>query len=303
MSASSVVPALYALWLAATWRDKNKVKPWGYEWMVMCVQRLWFDVVVGLWGVQSSVEFPFAESAEAEGAIPCVVTVSPHGAFGIGFFILHFHRLVADPRFQRFRCYAGGASVLFKVPLLRELLLLLRVREANQRTLDAILSSGHTVALNPGGLVEQVHSTHKEESIHLQPRLGFIRLAMRHGVPILPSYGFGENQLYRSAWYAEKTLPLRRWLADHWRVGLPAVWGRFGTIFPFPTHHVYVVGNPVPTGPPNSDPTAEQVDEVLGRWKAEVQRIFNEHKHNLPPEVAERGLSINVRHAPQRSKL
>lgn len=323
----------YLIYFAVTWRDKHRTYPWGYEVIVKLVQRLWFDMVSQMCGVSGQVVFPFADTADVSSAIPCVVTTSPHGAFGIGFFILHFHRLVSDPRFQRFRCYAGGASVLFKVPLLRELLLLLRVREASQRTLDALLASGNSVALNPGGLWEQVcvsdassltvkrdchsppcpgsplarmaqvHTTHEEEAIHLQPRLGFIRLAMRHGVPILPSYGFGENQLYRSTWYAAATLPLRRWLAEHARVGVPAVRGRFGSIFPFPTHHTFVVGRPVPVGAPNAAPTTEQIEEVLERWKAEMLRIFDEHKHLLPAEVAERGLSISIRHSPQRSKL
>ena len=198
--------------------------------------------------------------------------------------------------------------MLFKIPLLRELLLLLRVREASTSTLDALLASGRSVALNPGGLHEQVHTTHECEEMHVQPKLGFIRLAMRHGVPLLPSYGFGENQLYRSSWYAEPTLPLRQWLAANLRIGLPAVHGQMGTIFPFPTHHAFVVGQPVPTGPPNDNPTSEEVEEVFGRWKQEVQRIFDENKNKyLPPQVAARGLTIHARATkpatPQRSKL
>lgn len=271
----------------------------------MAVQHCWFDVVAKIFGVCGSVEFLFADEPLSDSAIPCVVTTSPHGAFGIGFFLLHFHRLVDDARFQKFRCYAGGASVLFMVPLLRELLLLLHVREASRRTLDALLTSGNSVALNPGGLWEQVHTTHEEEAIHLQPKLGFIRLAMRHGVPILPSYGFGENQLYRSAPGAAATLPLRRWLAEHARVGLPAVRGRFGSMFPFPTHHTFVVGRPIGVGPPNPAPTPAEIEEVLERWKVEMHRIFDEHKHLLPAEVAKRGLSISIRHPsePRRSKL
>lgn len=301
---ASLLAAMYGVWLAATWRAKERPGPWGYEWVAICVQRIWFDAVAYLSGVTGSLHFHhFAGSSLSDGeasglqrqAIPCVVTVSPHGAFGIGFFILHFHRLFTDPRFKMFDCFAGGASVLFKLPLLRELLLLLRVREANRRTLDGLLRAGKTVALNPGGIHEQVHTSHTEESIHLQPKLGFIRLAMRHGVPLLPGYGFGENQLYRSAPFAALTLPLRRWVAERLRVGLPAVHGRFGSPFPYPTHHSFVIGNPVHTGPPNPNPTDEEVAEVLGRWKAEMRRIFDAHRHLLPPEAARRGLTISAR--------
>ena len=297
MAALYTVLALYGLWYVASWRHKNRLGPWGYDWAAWCVQRFFFDVVASIWGVKNGCIFPFGQPGKpkAAGAIPCVISCAPHGSFAIGFFILHFRRLATDLRFMQFNCYAGAASVLFKIPILRELLLLLRCREASQKTLDALLETGKSVALNPGGLWEQVHTSHEREVIHLMPKLGFIRLAMRHGVPILPAYGFGENQLYRTSWYAELTLPLRRWISDRLRVGIPAVHGRFCSIFPFAGNHVFVVGQPVATGAPNPSPTAEQVNEVLLRWKAEMHRMFDENKHLLPPEVAAQGLTILVR--------
>lgn len=297
---SSTVLGLYLIWLFFTRHAKQRVGQWGHRWMADCFLRNFLGCIARLSGVRSGLHFPLAEKPDQlRKAIPCVVTVSPHGAFGVGFFICHFHRLLNDPRFQPFQVFAGGASILFYVPLLRELLLLIGVREAREGNLDNLLSSGRSVALVPGGIWEQIHTSHEEESIHLQDHLGFIRLAMRHGVPIMPCYGFGENQLYRAAWYAESTLPLRRWIAERLRIGLPAVVGRLG-IFPFPRLHLFVVGQLVQTSAPNPNPTDKEVMEVLERWKAEMQRMFNEHKHILPPEVAARGLTISVRH---RSRL
>ena len=185
--------------------------------------------------------------------------------------------------------------------------MLIGIREATPRTVDAALNSGRSVALNPGGIWEQIHTSHLQESVHLQPRLGFIRLAMRHGVPLVPCYAFGENQLYKS--YGEWSLPLRRWIADQFRVGLPLVVGRFGSPLPLPTKHTFVVGKPVPTGPPNANPTDDEVEEVLGRWKAALLELFEAHKQLLPADVAARGLTISVRPGlhgrgqPPRSKL
>ncbi len=56
-----------------------------------------------------------------------------------------------------FKGRVGAASVLFKVPLLREFLLLFGVREAMRSTMDAIMSAGCSVAINPGGIYEQVY--------------------------------------------------------------------------------------------------------------------------------------------------
>jgi len=44
-----------------------------------------------------------------------------------------------------------------------------------------------------------MQSDERREIAVFHKRLGFIRLAMRHGVPLLPAYIFGENQAYRSS--------------------------------------------------------------------------------------------------------
>jgi len=41
----------------------------------------------------------------------------------------------------------------------------------------------------------RLESDHRREAAFFPPRLGFVKAAMRHGVPLLPAYIFGENQV------------------------------------------------------------------------------------------------------------
>merc|ERR1712019_59499 len=104
-------------------------------------------------------------------------------------------------------------------------------RSQDAKTFDALLSSGATVAVQPGGIFEQVASDHREEKVFFPARLGFVRLALQHGIPIIPIYAFGENQLYTMTPFAQK---LNSWLYRSFKVGTLLVTGQFGLPVPMP---------------------------------------------------------------------
>lgn len=135
----------------------------------------------------------------------------------------------------------------------------------------------------------------EREVLYVQSSLGFVRLALKHGVPLLPMYAFGETQLWRTH---GALLQQRRWAAEHLRVGLPLVSGRLGTPLPLrmPYGHALIVGRPIQVGPATETPSRAELERVFLLWSAEVRRIFDAHKSAfLPPEVAARGLSIEIR--------
>ena len=182
--------------------------------------------------------------------------------------------------------------MLFYTPGIRELLLLLGAREAAQETLDRALRSGRSVGLSTGGVWEQLHTSHEQEALSLLPNLGFVRLAMRHGVPLVPTYAFGENALYKDA-------RLRHGLA---RVAgaqaarrLPLATGRLGghsrtrLTMCTPWADLFRRVHPTPTR------RDAEVVAVLHRWLREMRRLFDEHKDCLPPDAAARGLSVTIR--------
>ena len=223
-----------------------------------------------------------------------------------------------DPALRHFRLRNAGATVLFFVPILRELLLLLGVRDASRANLQVcvnptpspnpnpipdpnpnasranlqrLLREGYSVALCPGGIWEQVNADHREEKCYCQKGLGFVRLAMEAGVPLLPLYTFGEGQVYHTHTLA---LGLRRWMAKTLRVGVPIITGPWGLpCVPLPTYAEHIMGKPIEVGPPNAKPTEAQMNEVYGRYEAEMHRLFKAHAARLlPPSVAAKGLRL-----------
>jgi 1-acyl-sn-glycerol-3-phosphate acyltransferase len=75
----------------------------------------------------------------------------------------------------------------------------------------------------------------------LRPRKGFIRLALKHGLPLVPVYIFGNTKLF-------KRLELPKWietLSLVLRTSIVLFWGRLGLPVPFqvPLYlHLFAVG-------------------------------------------------------------
>ena len=185
----SVLVLLYIVWVWVTNDVKNDGKEWGPDWLARAIGRV-VAAILNFEGVTSSIIF------DAEPLGPCIGAGSPHGAFPvtqIGFALFAFR---CDDTFRRYKIRSAGASILFYWPGIRELLLLLGVRDASRANLERLLAGGYSVTLVPGGIWEMVNTRADQEQVFLMRRLGFLRLAMRHGVPVVPIYTFGENQLF-----------------------------------------------------------------------------------------------------------
>jgi len=226
----------------------------------------------------------------------------PHGQFTVGavYFVAHWWS----------KNYPGGvagdrfvvvAPLLLRIPLLAEYLLLCHSRSQDSKTFNALLASGATVAVQPGGLMEQVSTDAEQEKVYFAGNLGFIRMALKHGVPLLPVYAFGENQLYRTVPWVRR---INEWCYRKLKTGSLVVLGQFGLIntpalpnpFMLPIRgagmHIRF-GEPVNLGPADPAPSDAKIEECFKKYVTELQRMFDEHKDScLPPEVAARGLKV-----------
>ena len=61
-------------------------------------------------------------------------------------------------------------------------------------------------------------------------------------------------------------------------IGLPLVYGRFGTLMPFPGRVTIVVGRPIEVGQPTAQPTDDAVDAVHAAYCAALEALYEEHK-------------------------
>jgi len=164
-----------------------------------------------------------------------------------------------------------GASVIFSVPLLRELCLWLGVVDAGAKTAHKVLSSGYSMQLFPGGIQEQLATDSNVPRVVARQRTGFVKLALAYNTPIVPVYVFGEDKLYTSVSFL---LRARQALVRSLRIGWPLFYGRldcFG-LLPHTRPLVAVVGEPLwPQGV--SRRTQERDFLLHAQAKAEARRL------------------------------
>ncbi|CAK9030078.1 unnamed protein product [Durusdinium trenchii] len=137
----------------------------------------------------------------------------PHGFITwVPFFIAGRYALDAQPCGEHW--FPVVAPVLFRVPIFSEMLIILGARRVDKKVIDKMLARGDSIAIQPGGVKEQAQSSEKQEQAFFPARLGFVRMAIRHGVDLLPAYFFGENQLYKKVEGYQQPLA-RRFLATY----------------------------------------------------------------------------------------
>jgi hypothetical protein len=298
-----------AWWLFVLKPASRSTSPWGPRWLAVGVSGLLHKF--GCWYLNFTHD---TEDAKQRG-IFCsgrnyLIAWHPHGTFTITalYFLSHFWA----KGYPEKGWYVCVASLLLNVPGLAEFLLLCGARSGDSKTFGGLLAKGRTVAIQPGGLIEQVNTNHEKEVLYFPPKLGFIRIAIKQGVPLLPTYAFGENQLFlTSSW----TRRLNVWFYKHLHTGSLVVLGLFGIpnspVLPNPlmlpryqtgVHVRY--GEPVEVGEADPNPSEEKVNEVFDRYKAALQKLFDTHKDKLlPKEVAAQGLTIMKRESPKNADL
>jgi 1-acyl-sn-glycerol-3-phosphate acyltransferase len=171
--------------------------------------------------------------------------------------------------------YAMIHDLPLRIPVLRNVLLKIGALRASTENARTVLGMGMPLLVYPGGELDCLKSFWKRNRIDFHGRTGFIKLALEHGVPIVPVVNAGGHEVYftlfSSPRLAEwtglsrltrvKTLPLN--------VGLP--WGVWLTGFvpfvPLPAKLTYKVGEPIWLG---HDPDAAKNPSVVRRAYARV---------------------------------
>ena len=123
----------------------------------------------------------------------------------------------------------------------------------------------------PGGTKEQMSFRADKEIAYFTRKRGFIRIAMSRGIPLVPGYIFGENQIFRATKW-DPYIKFSKKVKQITGFVMPLV-----SPWPYPTNCRYIMGDLVDVGPPNANPTNEQVEEVYRRYVAELQRVYLLH--------------------------
>ena len=178
----------------------------------------------------------------------------------------------------------------FKFPIYRDIILALGIASVSRHSCEHILSSGpgRSIVIVIGGASESLSARPGIADLVLKKRLGFIRMAIRHKADLVPTFSFGENDLYEQVdnsdgswlWNIQKkmqqavgfTMPLfhARGIFNY-NVGL----------IPYRHEVVTVVGNPISVPKLESgqtEPTQEQLLATQALYIEELESIYNKYK-------------------------
>jgi 1-acyl-sn-glycerol-3-phosphate acyltransferase len=152
--------------------------------------------------------------------------------------------------------------------------------DASRSAVDQALSKGDRIGIVPGGIAEIFEGYPKRgtkpDDEYSIVRKGFLQLAQRHGIPVIPIYCFGATKMFRR-W----NLPLLDQLSSYIRASIVIFYGLWGLPIPFRQKLLYVVGNPIdPIAIGIDHPQSESdiVNVLHQQFCDELHRIFNRHK-------------------------
>lgn len=134
---------------------------------------------------------------------------------------------------------------------------------------------GVSVGLMVGGIAEMFMIRKDHERIKLKDRKGFVRIAVEHGVDLIPCYMFGVNQCldFGPPW-------LQR-LSRRLRASLGVIYGVWGLPIPRRVPIFKVTGKPLVVGPPmrkDHPDFAARVDELHALFCVEIERLYYAHR-------------------------
>lgn len=274
--------------LGRPWLKLNKLWPIAHDY---------FPVSLKIWNGST---FSAQPSILIKQAIPrqYILAMHPHGPYPVSASLIMpqlalFGDSLGD-MFENLRFAA--ASAVFWLPLVRDMYLFLGVIEASRRTLTHALSKGLSIAILPGGEIEQLLVCPDDSPTEdvVVPVDGFFRLALVTGTPIVPAFSFGERRSYHTS---SRFLHFRLWLVKKFRIGIPWAWGCHSW-FPFVPLSVpisIVIGKPILlTGLPSFQATGSRetleeiqlfdsaITQLRERYKQAFEELFECHKQCDP---------------------
>ncbi|KAF4705264.1 diacylglycerol O-acyltransferase 1 [Perkinsus olseni] len=180
------------------------------------------------------------------------------------------------------------------MPFMREMILREGVIDSSARTIKQYLSvPGQAVVLVLGGAAEALDTKAGRYVLTIRRRKGFFRIAIQKGAPLVPSFGFGENDLWDTSLQpVSATSWVRRlqdWMYKKLTFSTPIFSGRgvftynFGML-PFRRPVYTVVGEPIEVTQ-KDHPTSDDIEALKERYITALRALFDKWKVRLQPNA------------------
>ncbi|KAK9302953.1 hypothetical protein QLX08_005219 [Tetragonisca angustula] len=180
----------------------------------------------------------------------------------------------------------------FRTPFMRDYCRISSVASSSPESVNQLLSTkpeapytGRATVLIVGGAAEAAECMPGTYRILIKRRKGFVRLALKNGVPIVPVCSFGETNVYDQVTFPEGSFMKKAMNFIRKTTGIAPILiiGRgffqysFG-IIPRRTSVTVVVGSPMDL-PKIEEPTEEQINEYHGKFVDHLVNFFEKEKH------------------------
>ena len=172
------------------------------------------------------------------------------------------------------------ASILFRIPVVREFGLWTGCIDARRKVAERALDNGRSLMVLPGGEAEQIRTQYGKERVYLSRRKGFIKLAIRKNVPVVPVYVFGSSDAYSTSSFL---MGPRMWLQKKFAICIPIAFGFCSSLFcPLPKQTTIVFGKPLLFKVKEmSMPTEKELNDAHSLFCKELIRTFDDAKADL----------------------
>ena len=169
------------------------------------------------------------------------------------------------------------SDALFFIPFLRNIFVWTLASSVSKTNINHLLQTGYSPAVCSGGAHEVVYmQNNKEVILYLRKRVGLVKLAMKHGTPIIPSFAFGQRKLYD--FYVPNIPVVHRFCR---KIGfVPLIFsGVFSIPFgpPKPSPITVVIGASISI-PKHANPSEESLQEYENKIITALEDIFETHK-------------------------
>ncbi|KAI9718814.1 MAG: diacylglycerol O-acyltransferase 1 [Chrysothrix sp. TS-e1954] len=227
----------------------------------------------------------------------------------------HPHGIISHGAFAAFGTEALGFSQLFpgitntlltldsnfRIPMYREYALSLGLASVSRESCENLLSRGginkegmgRAITIVVGGARESLAGQPHSLKIVLKRRKGFVKLAIRTGADLVPTIGFGENELYDQATAESHPLIHKTQLLVKKFLGFTVplfhargVFNYDAGFLPYRRPMNIVVGRPIQVEQ-RSKPDEKYIDEVHERYMKELVRVWDEWKDTFAQDRKE----------------
>lgn len=245
----------------------------------------WIDAFVRFSSLVAARYFPITVKVEDEEALKAgtsyVIGFEPHSSLPTAIPAVFATHSALLPKALRGACHIMASSICFYIPFVREVWYWIGVRPVTREAIHKYLNTGKSVVLLPGGVQECLFMEKNCEVVFLRNRLGFIRLAIQNGAPLVPVFALNQTATYN--WYrlGPPLFPAALVSLISRSIGFAPIFmlGTYNTPMPLRKHITVVIGKPIQV-PKIDYPTQAQVQEYLDKFISELQRLFETYKHD-----------------------